>query len=70
MIPRMLATVRRASSNDGRLATSASASSHGGHPGEGWRYYCRLSKGQIGIITVLHESMNLPARLREDLNVD
>jgi toxin ParE1/3/4 len=33
-------------------------------------FFRRLSKGQIGVITVLHESMNLPARLREDLAVD
>ena len=30
-------------------------------------FFRRLSKGQIGVITVLHESVNLPARLREDL---
>jgi len=29
-----------------------------------------LSKGQIGLITVQRESMNLPARLREDLTTD
>jgi len=33
-------------------------------------FFRRLSKGQIGVITVLHESMNLPARLREDLTRD
>jgi len=33
-------------------------------------FFRRLSKGQIGVITVLHESMNLPARLREDLTED
>lgn len=33
-------------------------------------FFRRLAKGQIGVITVPHESMNLPARLREDLTVD
>jgi toxin ParE1/3/4 len=33
-------------------------------------FFRRLSKGQIGVITVLHESMDLPARLRDDLTVD
>lgn len=33
-------------------------------------FFRRLSKGRIGVITVLHESMNLPARLREDLTAD
>lgn len=33
-------------------------------------FFRRLSKGQFGVISVLHESMNLPARLREDLAVD
>ncbi|MBL9204945.1 MAG: type II toxin-antitoxin system RelE/ParE family toxin [Opitutaceae bacterium] len=33
-------------------------------------FFRRLSKGRIGVITVLHGSMNLPARLREDLTVD
>ena len=33
-------------------------------------FFRRLSKGRIGVITVLHESMNLPARLREDVTVD
>lgn len=31
-------------------------------------FFRQLSTGEIGVISVLHESMDLPARLREDAN--
>lgn len=31
-------------------------------------FFRELSAGLIGVITVLHERMNLPARIREDAN--
>lgn len=33
-------------------------------------FFRRLSKGQIGVLSVLHESMHRPARLRDDLRVE
>jgi len=30
-------------------------------------FFRKLSRNQIGVISVLHENMNLPSRLRENL---
>ena len=30
-------------------------------------FFRELSKGQLGVVNVLHESMDIPSRLREDL---
>ncbi|MCX6970554.1 MAG: type II toxin-antitoxin system RelE/ParE family toxin [Verrucomicrobia bacterium] len=33
-------------------------------------FFRELSRGTVGIITVLHESMDLPARIKDDENTD
>ena len=33
-------------------------------------FFRELSRGTIGVITVLHESMDLPARIKDDGNTD
>lgn len=33
-------------------------------------FFRELSRGTIGVITVLHENMDLPARIKDDENTD
>ena len=33
-------------------------------------FFRELAEGQIGILSILHESMDLPARLKEDADRD